>query len=219
MRIKYASMVILLGFLSTSAKVNLAFIKVGGGYPMGIINELNSSFESAYAQAQSTFGSSGTTSLTKTNGGYFSTNIGFGFYDSTDMANRNVFGFAAGYSYTGTGEAKYLDNFTIQNQNYTLSVSGKYSINEFRVMPILFKLNESFEGFGGGVGIEYALVNYHQKSTTNIPNSLFVLPDMAHKSSGLTWCAWLYGQLNFIGVEIALSGVNLFSIGAFITMG
>lgn len=183
-------------------------ISIGGGYPFGIVSTLNNDFKEAYDQATSAFGSFDNESLTKTGGGSFCSNIGFANLDTT----KNVFfGGIVGYSYHGTGKAKYelVDN----SVPMTLSVTGKYSVNEIRLMPCLVKIGEK-EAFGGGAGLAYNFVKYTQESGNS--SGSFNLPKTDSKSSGATWCIYGFVQIHAIGVEAELNGLNTFYLGAFL---
>lgn len=208
MRIKIVLLSLIL-VASISAGQFLPFkISVGGGYPFGIVGMLNNDFKEAYDQATSAFGSFDQESLTKTAGGSFCTNIGFANLDTT----KNVFfGGIIGYSYHGTGKAKYelVDN----SPAMTLSVTGKYSVNEIRLLPCFVKFGEN-ESFGGGAGLAYNFVKYIQENGNSTGS--FTLPKMESKSSGATWCIYGFVLIHAIGVEAELNGLNTFYLGAFI---
>jgi len=208
---KFIFFVFLLSSISF-AKINLAFVTLGGGYPGGIIGDLNSSFEKAYKMAVENFGASRTESLTKTQGGSFSANIAFRFIDTAFIPRKMQFGGLIGYSYHGTGEAKWQEKY----DGYDLSVSGKYSISEIRFTPVALIFNENITGLGVGAGGAYNFVNYNQKQTSNLPSIVSLPNSLSSLNSGFTWLIWGMLRYQIFGIEASFTGVNRYYIGAFI---
>jgi hypothetical protein len=186
-------------------------LTIGGGYPFGIIGKLNDDFKTAFDQVNSTWSSGNSGSLVKAKGWSINTNLAFVKIDTTKNVN---FGCILGYAYHSTGEAKYelKDNLI----PLELSVTGKYNINELRIVPSLIKFTEE-NIFGGGVGLTYNIVKYNQKHVNS--SGTFVLPNMESGTSGATLC--IYGFLRIGGIndgqslvlEIELNGLNTLYIG------
>jgi hypothetical protein len=205
--------VILLLIISGSAfssDIDPFKISLGGGYPFGLVSMLNDDFRKAYNQATSAYGSFNTESLTKTAGGSFCTNIGICKNDTTKSV---LFGGIFGYSYHGTGKAKYelVDN----SVPMTLSVTGKYSVHELRLLPCLLGTSKKAL-IGGGAGAAYNFVKYTQEGGSSISLGNFTMPQTDFKSSGLTWCIYGFAEIGMIGVEAEVNGLNTFYLGAFL---
>lgn len=204
---------ILLLILFSGVSFSETFLMVGGGYPYGIIRNLNNACESAYETTNNLFGKSYGGSLTKTQGGTFAVSFGMRLLDSIASSSAGV-GLVLGYSYHGTGEAGYSNIFSIDNQRITLSSKSKYAMHEIKLVPMILTANSENAMLGIGAGAEYDFVKYTQKNTNTAPNTSFELPDLNLNSSGFTWILQAFLKYKYLGIEASTSGMNVFYIGA-----
>lgn len=214
---------LLLCFDSFASDIGITYFSLGGGYPLGLLNGLNSQFDDAFYQANFAFGYTGAKeTLTKTYaGGSFSTNIGIGKKDAIDISVKNINWFMMfGYAVHGTKKASWTSKFSDGTKTYTLSVSGRYAMHDIRLLPVIWSAYSdaanNVRSFGIGAGCVYSIVKYSQSTENNVPNS-FQLPDVSSQSSGFSWHVygfWKFSEL--IGVEAAASGKNWLYVGLFI---
>jgi hypothetical protein len=195
--------------LPVHAEIKSAFFTLGGGYPYGIVNDLNTQFKTAYDQTKAAYGASSDDNLTTASGKALSLNYGLGFFGTEVDRNKMQYGIDIGYSYSSVGDAKYT--------NAHGTVTGSYGVHEIRVVPMLFSLYEASYStkFTLGAGAEYAIVNYTVSS--DVANSSGMPGDASSSypinSSGLTWVLWGTIHTDPIGLEVAVTGVNSFYIG------
>jgi hypothetical protein len=206
---RFAIMLILIVSGTVNAGLKSAFLTVGGGYPYGIVNDLNSQFKSAYDQTKSIYGSSSSDNLTTASGKAFSANYGMGFFDTEVDRSKMQYGIDFGYSYSSVGDAKYTNSHG--------TVTGSYGVHEIRVVPMLFSFykNSYSTKITLGAGAEYAIVNYNVTSDVSNPSGMLgdVSSSFPVNTSGLTWVLWSTIHTDPFGIELAVTGVNSFYIG------
>jgi hypothetical protein len=221
---KKAILIILLVVVDLSAsELGITYLSIGGGYPVGLLNSLNSGLEKTYGQTDAIYGNTSDEKLTKTYAaGSFSCNLGIGNKEISTMSDNAWKWFMmCGYSFHGTGESKWSETYNNGTNNYDLSVSAKYKMHDIRLLPVAwwtYGYDSDPRAFGIGAGGQYSFVKYIQSQKNEIPNNPWKMPDnVSLTSSGITWI--VYGFLQFgqyCGIEVSTSGTNLFYVGIFL---
>ena len=190
---------------------------LGGGIPIGLISDVNSGMEDAWNTTANTLGSNGSEKIDKTFGGSFSCNLGF---LKENVENKSsTWGMMFGYSYHGTGEAKWTNTYngtdptTGNNTSVTFNATMKRKLHEFRALPVLATMIGEGSMLLGGAGLHYTLDKYTQKQSTSIGYNFGLPPSADVEDNGFGFVAWASILFDQLGFEASYSTKNWFYIG------
>jgi hypothetical protein len=184
-----------------------AMFCIGGGYPMGLINNVNSPMQ----KFANDYGGSMDKSAS---GGTFLVDLTF-LSQPKDSTSTILFGLLTGYSYNGTDEA----SATVPGiQDQRINIKWKANIHEIKAEPGIFiaPANSSLRIFLGG-GALYSVVNFKETASDNDSHHGVISGPLA-SGLGLVGIGKIMISVDgnkAIGIQAEVTDKN-FTIGAYI---